>query len=465
MSLEARDDMVVHFGMHKTGTSSIQESLFRRLADKRFYYVNFGIPNASNGVTMCFRTDLERYGPLRKTGVTAAKLASRRAEAERRLSSEIEESAGRTAVISGEHIGKLSDAELRDMRRFLAERGRHALLPIAYVRRPKEYMESAFQQRVRGGLGRLNAERLFPEYRQRFAKFDTVFGRENVRLSVFEPGRFPGGCVVRDFCARVGIEFRAEEVIRVNEALSLPALSLLFAYHRFGPGFGVGPRVLQENRLLVERLRALPGPKPRLHSALVAPVIERRRDEIEWMEARLEASLGEELAAHDEGAVRSESDLLKFSAESLHWLAQQLGPEHVRRCDPAMSPEAVAAWVHLLRLRLSGRDGEADAAASHPAAAGGPSRSEDKVLTAENLASRALRSDECRGIPREKASALLRQVFGEIADVVGKAPDRKIAVEGLGQFRIVSKKEKASSGKPGARKAVFRPAEPGPLRK
>jgi hypothetical protein len=462
MSLEARDDLVVHFGMHKTGTSSIQESLFRRLADKRFYYVNFGIPNASNGVTMCFRTDLERYGPLRKTGVTAEKLASRRAEALRRLSSEIEASAGRAAVISGEHIGKLSDAELRDMRKFLVERGRRTLLPIAYVRRPKEYMESAFQQRVRGGLGRLNAERLFPEYRQRFAKFDTVFGRDNVRLSVFDPGRFPGGCVVRDFCARVGIEFSAEEVIRVNEALSLPALSLLFAYHRFGPGFGVGPRVLQENRLLVERLRQLPGPKPRLHSALVAPVIERRRDEIEWMEARLEASLGEELAAHDEGAVRSEADLLKFSAESLHWLAQQLGPEHVRRCHPAMSPEEVAAWVHLLRLRLSGR--EDDAAASHPAAAG-PSRSEDKVLTAENLASRALRSEECRGIPSEKASALLRQVFGEIADVIGKAPERKIAVEGLGQFRIVGKKEKASPGKPGARKAVFRPAGPGLLRK
>lgn len=353
MGFESGHGMIIHFGMHKTGTSSIQESLFRGLSDPRYYYVNFGMPNASNGISMCFRTDLERYGPLRKTGVRERKLALLRENAIRRLGSELEESGGRIAVVSGEHIGKLSEAELRAMQEFLKARGRDSLLPIAYVRRPKEYMESAFQQRVRNGLGALAAERLYPEYRERFTKFDAVFGKDNVQLAVFDPGRFSDGCVVRDLCRRTGIDFRAADVIRVNEAISLPALSLLYTYRKLGPGFGTGPRVLLENRLLINELRTLAGPKVRFHSSFVAPVIQARRGETEWMETRLGGSLQEDLGAQDDSAIRSEEDLLRYSPEALEWLAGKLGPEWARRWHPAPSPSEVAEWVHALRLKLT----------------------------------------------------------------------------------------------------------------
>ncbi len=353
MSVAPRHGMIIHFGMHKTGTSSIQESLFRGLSDPRFYYVNFGMPNASNGVTMCFRTDLERYGPVRKSGVRQRKLAALKGDALERFASELEASGARIAVISGEHIGKLSASELRSMQEFLKARGRDDLAPIAYVRRPKEYMESAFQQRVRNGLGALVAERLFPEYRERFAKFDAAFGRDRVQLALFDTGSFPGGCVVRDFCTRASIDFKAEDVVRVNEAISLPALSLLYTYRKLGPGFGVGPRVLLENKLLVNELRTLPGPKVRLHSSLVGPVIDARREEIAWMEARLGVSLKEDIAAQDDGAIRSEEDLLKYAPETLRWLGEKLGADHAARWRPDMAPSEVAEWMHALRLKLA----------------------------------------------------------------------------------------------------------------
>ena len=38
---------VFHFGMHKTGSSSIQNSLYHGLGDPAFHYADLGQPNAS----------------------------------------------------------------------------------------------------------------------------------------------------------------------------------------------------------------------------------------------------------------------------------------------------------------------------------------------------------------------------------------------------------------------------------
>jgi hypothetical protein len=426
---------LVHFGMHKTGTSSIQESLFQRLADPRFHYVNLGMANASTGISMCFRADMGGYGTFVKRGVHAGNLPRFREKAVGLLRAEMEACAKKIAIVSGENISQLEEAELRALHGFMAGRDR-PVTAVAYVRRPKEYMESAFQQRVRGGLDSLVASKLYPGYRNRLEKFDVVYGRDNVQLWLFDPKRFPGGCVVQDFCARLGIAFRPEDAIRVNDGLSLPALSLLFAYRKFGPGFGVGPSVLYENRLLVNRIRTLPGPKLRLHSSLVAPVIAGQREDIEWMEARLGGvSLAEDLAAHDEGAIRSEEDLLRFSPEALRWLAEELGGERWR---PDMRAQEVADWMHRLRVRLAAADEKVQktAAGARRASITQPGKG-DGDMTIEELIRKALQSAPAlQALPEQDARALVREVFRHVRQQVDATDEGKIAVGGLGLFRI-----------------------------
>ncbi len=344
--------IIVHFGMPKTGTTSIQLSLMRRLSDARFHYVKLEHANASYAVATGFKSDAAKFHRHRKEGTSPERLQQLKEDAVRRLNGELEAAAGRTAILSAEVIFGFDEGELANLCGAL-EKHSPALTAVGYIRRPKEFIESTFQQLVKGGRSEFAVDRLFPSYRKRVEKLDAVLGRKNTLLWPFEAGSFPGGCIVRDFCGRLGITFRAEDVTRTNEGLSRPALALLYAYRKFGPGYGVGPGVMRENKLLVKRIRKLPGPRMRLHSSLIAPVVEARAREIAWMEERLGASLAEPLASHDEGAVRSEQDLLSFTPESLRWLAHELGPEYAGRWRPDMSPREVADWMQILRDKMA----------------------------------------------------------------------------------------------------------------
>jgi hypothetical protein len=240
----------------------------------------------------------------------------------------------------------------------------------------------------------------------------------------------------------------------------------LFAYRKFGPGFGVGPTVLRENRRLASRVAKLSGPKLRLHSSLVAPVIAERREDIEWMEARLGVSLAEDLAAHDEGAIRSEEDLLRFSPETLQWLAEQLGGDYVQRWRPRMGPREVADWMHQLRMQLATADDQQlDASDGMPVAHRPSSQRfvrDDVGTTVEELVQMARRSAPgLKSLGDEDAEALVREVFRQIRQEIDSTPEGKIAVGGLGLFRARQGKRERNGRVVPVKRVSFRSGKPG----
>ena len=368
---------VIHFGMDKTGSSSLRASLSARLKDPRFHYVMLGISNASRGLAAAFKEDPASFPFFKQSGLTPEELAKVRAEALEGLEAELRKAVGRTAVMSAEAVTNFSQAEFANLCGFIGERS-GPIQAVGYIRRPRDYMESVFQQQVKGSfVAALRPRSLLGDYRARFEKFDAVLGKDNARLWLFEPRSFPDGCVVQDFCSRIGIQVPKNQVIRVNEGLSRAAVSLLFAYRKFGGGQAPRPTLFRENALLTNHLEKLGGPKLRLHSSLTAPVIRHHRDAIAWMEERLGEPLTEDLRADDAHAIRSESDLLQFPPESLKWLAGQLGPDCAARCRPGMPAQEVAEWVDLLRVKLAAADeqarkGKADTPGAAPLAAGGP---------------------------------------------------------------------------------------------
>jgi hypothetical protein len=453
------ETIVIHFGMHKTGTSSIQESFFQNLKDPRFHYVNFGMANASKSISTAFRINPARYSHYVKSGTSAAQLQKLKAKALQRLDAEIAHSNDRTLILSGENIGQLSETEIGDLRNFLIRKGK-SVSAIAYVRKPKEYMESAFQQRVKGGTQELDFDKLYPRYFSRFNKFDAVFGRESVILRIFDPKIFSGNCVIQDFCEQLGVKFLPEDVIRVNDALSLPALSLLYAYRKFGPGFGVGPRVVHENKLLVDRLRTLPGPKLRFHSSVVEPVIKKYRSDIAWMQDRLGGSLDEDLYKDDNSAVRSEEDVLQFTPESLCWLEEQLGwrPAGLRR--RGASPQEIAGWVHELRLKLSGGRRRVTKSNAHSnltvTNVVGSDGLTGEQLTPRQLIISAKQSDGSLGVlANDDARRLLLGVFRHIRGEIEGKEAGIVKVSGLGQFRIKEAEVRKEGNKAPGKRVVF----------
>lgn len=349
--------VVMHFGMPKTGTTSIQLSLMRRLSDPRFHYIKLVYANGSYAIANAFKTEPAKFHRHRKQGTSPDELRRLRHESLDSLTRELQAAAGRTAILSAEVVFTFDVPELDALCRFLGQHGR--VTAVGYVRPPKEFIESTFQQLVKGGRAIFGVDKLFPRYRARLEKFDVVLGRESTRIRLFNRASFPGGCVVQDFCGRLGIAFPAQDVIRHNEALSRDAVSLLYAYRKFGPGYGVGPHVMRENKLLTRRLGALAGPRFHLHSSLIAPVVAAKREEIAWVEERIGASLAEDMTANNESAVRGEQDLLTFSPHALGWLGEQLGEPYRSGWRPDMKAREVADWMHRLRGRLAA-GGEAE---------------------------------------------------------------------------------------------------------
>ena len=353
------EKVIIHFGMDKTGSTSIRASLSRRLSDPLFYYLTLGIANASRSLAAGFRETPTNFPYFRNSGLSADELQRLRVESIENLNEELRNAAGRTGVLSAEAVSNFKESEFRNLCDVIGTRA-NTMMAVGYIRRPKEYMESNLQQQIKGNFRKkkFTVANLFPDYRRRFEKFDSVLGRKKVQLWLFDVSSFPNGCVVQDFCGRLGIQFRPEDTVRTNEALSLAAISLLYAYRKFGPTDVPSPTVVHENRALIRKLRELGGPSLRFHSSLVGPVIEQNRDAIAWMEDRLGSSLAENLSANDPHGIRSESDLQNFSAESLQWLAKQLGPKFARRRNPEMDQQQVAEYMHLLRKKLAGRHEE-----------------------------------------------------------------------------------------------------------
>lgn len=354
--------IVLHFGMDKTGSTSIRASLSRHLRDPDFHFVAPGLQNAGRCLAAAFKDDPRDFHYFRRTALAPSDIPRLRAESLAALDAELEAAQGRTAVLSAEAV---STFDAKECARLLAYFRRFSddVRAVAYVRPPKGYIESNFQQQVKAGTVRqLVPAALLPQYRERFEPIDQGFGRERVTLWPFEPASFPERNVVLHFCREIGAAFDPAQVVNENASLSRGAVALLFAHRRFVPQAD-GEAALHANELLIRKLRKLEGPRLRLHSSLVQPAIDAKRDGIAWMEHRLGASLAEDLSAHDDEAIRSEDELLAVPYAARRWLHQQLGVEPAVPRKYPRDPRPLAWMVQRLQGRLARADARKGAAA------------------------------------------------------------------------------------------------------
>ncbi|MBN8487039.1 MAG: hypothetical protein J0M20_04800 [Burkholderiales bacterium] len=455
--------------MPKTGSSSIQMSLFRARDLGNVRYVHAGSANASGALATAFLQDPTQHHANRKRGLSLDDLAQRRQEVLAQLEQGLAAQASRY-VISAEVLSNLALDELAQLGDWLR---RHVptVLAVGYVRPPRAFMESAFQQKVKSGIRRMNIGAYYPSYRDRFEKFETVFGRDNVRYWLFDPSAFPGKDVVQDFCQRLDIQLPASSIYRTNEAISRDALALLYAYRCHGPGYGSGPGVLEENARLIREISALRGPKVRFAADAVKAELARYSDDMAWMEERLGCSLAEDMS-DDKDVIRGEEDLLNFSSDALSWLVSRLGDESlIPRIDAHPGPEEVAGWVHRLRLeqppkvarRVARAAQQADAshrptpsvAPSAPdapvvrpqAASQRPTPDQEVTVAIESLVHRAGDIPGLQGVSESALVQLAQQVLAQLRSRIEAIDDGALRVPELGRFKIQSTENSAGRGR------------------
>jgi len=337
--------IILHAGMHKTGSSSIQRTL--NAAD----LPNHAIPqtaagNLSGVVSMLFDDEPEKGVMAVSNGLTKEEL-KRRGDIWKNRLVETLRCDKEYGVLSAEKISTLPQSGLIRLREFI-EKFSPDIKVVAYVRKPVSFMQSAFQQRVKGGAGQsLFAGTIWPNYQKRFAGIDDIFGRENVTLKIFDPDHLRSRDVVIDFFSEIGVDLSPEVVIRTNESLSLEATALLYVQRRLGDGavqnFLGAPAA---NNAFIEALQGIGTGKLMFSSEFIGPILEKNRADLEWMEARLGMPL--EDAPETEGRlIGSEEDLLTVAEENYAALTDRL--VETIRADGRSSRDRLVRNLNALR--------------------------------------------------------------------------------------------------------------------
>lgn len=194
--------LVLHIGMPKAGSSSLQRFLFKnrqKLLRRGFCYPNVAADAVARRQHESVLRDIEQ-GNLEP----ATALVRRGFEEARHV------------VLSAERFGQALHRKQEQVTAFVETfvRAGHPVRAIAYVRRQDLYAQSAYRAAVRNPQG--NRSLTFREFvEEKIAKFDYVtrfapwaelLGKGNLRIRPFEQQQWQGGALTTDFLSLIGIE-------------------------------------------------------------------------------------------------------------------------------------------------------------------------------------------------------------------------------------------------------------------
>jgi len=351
MSTLARETphCILHIGMPKTGSSSIQQTFCGLVSNEQFHYLELGESgNHSVLIYSLFSKDPASYHAHVKANRSAVEISKFNGVNFGELKKAMQGVRSENVIISGEDIMFLDANELLELKKFLFEYV-SSIQVIAYIRPPISFMQSAFQQNVKEGDLRFGISEYRPQYRNWFEKFDSVFGRENVLLVKFDPASLFGGDVVSDFSSRVGVIVEPQNYIRTNESITLEAVAMLYVFHRLCPERTESSNTYKNNQILIAALSKIGTRKLKFSSTLSRTILGTISADVKWMELRLGVGLTESLPDSD-GSISSEEDLIAIALECSDDLIRLIS-EKIRL--QLVTPQAMADWIRLLRNQLS----------------------------------------------------------------------------------------------------------------
>lgn len=352
--------VIVHMGMHKTGTSSIQQ-YFHATPVPGLSYLDGEAPNHSRQFVLLFADPgaIHRDRSFTEDGPEAvAALPALRDSLMAAMTAQLQALSGtdQALLISAEQISAPPYAS-GQVRLHAYLRGfTENLEVVGYVRSPLSYAVSAFQQRLRNPQPLRPDELCLPPwYRLRFEGMDALFGRHRVQLARFAPEALFGGDVVVDFARRINVELPGPPPARANESLSLEATALLYLHRVLGAGRLTGVvGALRINRDFDLTVRHIGTTRFTFAPSLWRPVLASRREDLEWMRARLDDPLEDPPPATEAQAVAGPEDLLEVAdrqGPALEALLLERYPDIGPRLPSAgLEPRArVMAMLTLLR--------------------------------------------------------------------------------------------------------------------
>jgi hypothetical protein len=355
---EGQGMLFVHFGVRKTGSSSIQETLYRNDGQRfGYHYPDLKLANGSLAVSQAFVAAERLVKRKLADDVTAAE--TQRDRVLQMLAHAL--AAGhvdRPTILSAESIASFDPEALKRLDDFARSHSRNHRY-IGYLREPASFEKSAFQETVKRQAPRaawLNPdappEALRSDQHKVVMQLDELVGRQNVLAFAFDRRSFPQGDVVRHFLQQVGVRDDGLKISRANDGLSLLAVKLLYIYrtllaahdHDLKSGTTLEP--------FLADVGGLGGQSFALHPEVSQRILAANQPLLDWSAARLDRPL-QAPTLQEDGGVRSEQDLLTVTPDET-----QLFADHAKGHGFALStaPDLaeIAATMHKIRLTFAG---------------------------------------------------------------------------------------------------------------
>lgn len=226
-------EIIIHVGLHKTASSSIQASLYenRELLDDLYqvYYPTFGTfsyINHSVPIYALFSENPSNHHILKSLfhGKNKNEFESYRTRLKHEFCAELSNNTSKKIVISGEDLSILNKHELCEMKKFFMEYVPDAKFSVcAYVRDPIHWSVSNSLEILKHGYASLS-ELYYASYKQNLAGIvDNVtysFGRA-LNIFSFDDIVSNKKDIVSEFLDYLGIDPSSIDLKRVNEGMSL----------------------------------------------------------------------------------------------------------------------------------------------------------------------------------------------------------------------------------------------------
>jgi len=344
MGLIEKPRCILHVGMPKTGTTSIQSTFAKQSKNLDFEYIVMGLGNNAYPICgafaenpeyfyrgMCGELDIEAY--QQKNLVLLTNL--------------LRSNQAKIVIISSEDICNLTETGLQRLKEFLGEYCQ-SIQVVGYIRPIIDYMQSSLQQVIKCGI----TEFEYPCYRYKFEKFDNIFGREHVLLLKFDTSTLFNNDVVLDFCHHIGVSIDPSSIVRENQSLSLEAISLLYTYYKLSPEVNESTEATQQHYLFLQLFSNLGRQKLVFSMDLINTLLKNNSADIKWMEERLGRSLTEHLADTTNG-ISSLDDLLNLSAKFSSDLKLLLISKLL---EQTATPQTISDWIRILHVYFSNQD-------------------------------------------------------------------------------------------------------------
>jgi len=307
----------IHIGMHKTGTSSIQEYFYRNKTTADILYPNLGDANHSVPLFSIFYNKPENYYIHIINQLSKDEVYQYNMEMKNLLVKQIHTSNKENILISGEDLIYLEIEDLKNLKIFFESYYENVKI-IAYARTLNDYLSSALPENLKNiGDTEFNLMNLFPNYKKIFSKFIEIFGTNNVKIYEYNRYKFEDNDIVSDFCSKINTKKSNQTILMENKSLTLEAVSFLFIFYKFFPNTITGA----ENRIIninfIDKLSYLEGTKFRLCNNVLKPILEVFSDDFFWMREEIGIEMDDTKTEDSSKCVSCKEDLFQVAIENI----------------------------------------------------------------------------------------------------------------------------------------------------